>query len=236
MQFIGKDIVRFHCVYWPAMLLSAGIEPPRRFAVGGWLLVDSEKMSKTTGNVVKPLDLVDTVGVDGLRYYVLADTPYGNDGDFSRDGLIARYNADLANNLGNLTSRIATVVGSKCGGIGPAPIAGGVAQRIGAGDRRRSHRGVGRRRAASRPRSDVGADPGDERLPRIQRAVEGRARPRRRRRPRRRHRGVAHRHRARVAGDSGNGTDGSGSASACPVPSPTSASRATCCGAATPAG
>ncbi len=125
VQFIGKDIVRFHCVYWPAMLLSAGIEPPRRFAVGGWLLVDSEKMSKTTGNVVKPLDLVDTVGVDGLRYYVLADTPYGSDGDFSRDGLIARYNADLANNLGNLTSRIATVVGSKCGGIGPAPIAGG---------------------------------------------------------------------------------------------------------------
>jgi methionyl-tRNA synthetase len=82
-------------------------------------------MSKTTGNVVKPLDLVDTVGVDGLRYYVLADTPYGNDGDFSRDGLIGRYNADLANNLGNLMSRLATVVGSKCGGIGPAPRAGG---------------------------------------------------------------------------------------------------------------
>ena len=125
VQLIGKDIIRFHCVYWPAMLLSAGIEPPRRFAVGGWLLVDSEKMSKTTGNVVKPLDLVDTVGVDGLRYYVLADTPYGNDGDFTREGLIGRYNADLANNLGNLTSRIATVVGSKCGGIGPAPVADG---------------------------------------------------------------------------------------------------------------
>jgi methionyl-tRNA synthetase len=125
LQLIGKDIVRFHCVYWPAMLMSAGIEPPRRFAVGGWLLVDSEKMSKTTGNVVKPLDLVDTVGVDGLRYYVLADTPYGSDGDFTRDGLIGRYNADLANNLGNLTSRIATVVGAKCGGIGPAAVVGG---------------------------------------------------------------------------------------------------------------
>jgi methionyl-tRNA synthetase len=125
-HFIGKDIIRQHCVYWPAMLMSAGIEPPRGYAVGGWLLVDNEKMSKTTGNVVKPLDLVDTVGVDGLRYYVLADTPYGNDGDFSRDGLIGRYNADLANNLGNLLSRIATVVGSKCGGIGPAPVAGGV--------------------------------------------------------------------------------------------------------------
>ena len=205
VQLIGKDIIRFHCVYWPAMLLSAGIEPPRRFAVGGWLLVDSEKMSKTTGNVVKPLDLVDTVGVDGLRYYVLADTPYGNDGDFTRDGLIGRYNADLANNLGNLTSRIATVVGSKCGGIGPAPVAGGplseaaetaVAAAIG---------GVGRRRSAPRPRGDVVADPGDQRLPRGQRAVEGGARPRRRRRPRRRHRGAAHRHRARVAGDPGNG-------------------------------
>ncbi len=82
-------------------------------------------MSKTTGNVVKPLDMVDTVGVDGLRYYVLADTPYGNDGDFTVDGLIGRYNSDLANNLGNLTSRVATVVGSKCGGVGPAPSADG---------------------------------------------------------------------------------------------------------------
>ena len=121
VHFIGKDIIRFHCVYWPAMLMSAGIEPPRRYAVGGWLLVDNEKMSKSTGNVVKPLDLVDVVGVDGLRYYVLADTPYGNDGDFTLDGIVGRYNADLANNLGNLTSRVATVVGSKCGGHGPRP-------------------------------------------------------------------------------------------------------------------
>ena len=119
------------------MLLSAGIEPPRRFAVGGWLLVDSEKMSKTTGNVVKPLDLVDTVGVDGLRYYVLADTPYGNDGDFTREGLIGRYNADLANNLGNLTSRIATVVGSKCGGHRPSAGRRWAAERGGGSGRRR---------------------------------------------------------------------------------------------------
>jgi methionyl-tRNA synthetase len=78
-------------------------------------------MSKSTGNVVRPLDLVDTVGVDGFRYYVLADTPYGQDGDFSYEGLIGRYNADLANNLGNLASRVATVVVSKCDGKGPAP-------------------------------------------------------------------------------------------------------------------
>ncbi|CAN5660941.1 methionine--tRNA ligase [soil metagenome] len=120
-HLIGKDIIRHHCVYWPAMLLSAGIDPPRGWAVGGWLLAGGEKLSKTSGNAAKPLDLVDTVGVDGLRYYVLADTPYGQDGDFTYEGLIRRYNADLANNLGNLVARIATVVGTKCGGVGPAP-------------------------------------------------------------------------------------------------------------------
>ena len=120
-HLIGKDIIRFHCVYWPAMLMSAGLEPPRGWAVGGWLLVGGEKMSKTSGNVVNPLDLVDDIGVDGFRYYVLADTAYGNDGDFTWEGLVGRYNADLANNLGNLLSRVATVVAKKCGGLGTAP-------------------------------------------------------------------------------------------------------------------
>jgi methionyl-tRNA synthetase len=123
VHFIGKDIIRFHCVYWPAMLMSAGLEPPKRWAVGGWLLVGGEKMSKTTGNVVDPLDLVDDFGVDAFRYYVLADTVYGNDGDFTYEGFVARYNSDLANNLGNLVARIAAVVGKKCGGIGPSPAA-----------------------------------------------------------------------------------------------------------------
>ncbi len=120
-HLIGKDIIRFHNVYWPAMLMSAGIEPPRGWAVGGWLLVGGEKMSKTSGNVVNPLDLVDEIGVDGFRYYVLADTSYGNDGDFTYEGLISRYNSDLANNLGNLAARVATVVGKKCNGLGTAP-------------------------------------------------------------------------------------------------------------------
>jgi methionyl-tRNA synthetase len=120
-HLIGKDIIRHHCVYWPAMLLSAGIEPPRGWAVGGWLLSGGEKMSKTQGNVVNPLDLIDEFGVDGFRYYVLAETPYGQDGDFTYEGLTARYNADLANNLGNLVSRVATVVAKQCGGTGPAP-------------------------------------------------------------------------------------------------------------------
>ncbi len=120
-HLIGKDIVRQHCVYWPAMLMSAGVDLPKGWAIGGWLLVKGEKMSKTSGNVVNPLDLIDDVGLDGFRYYVLADTQYGNDGDFSYEGLVARYNADLANNFGNLAARVATVVGKKCGGLGTAP-------------------------------------------------------------------------------------------------------------------
>ena len=120
-HLIGKDIIRHHCVYWPAMLMSAGIEPPAGWGVGGWLLAGGEKMSKTSGNVVNPLELVDEIGLDGFRYYVLAETPYGSDGDFTYEGLIARYNSDLANNLGNLLQRVVTVVGKKCDGIGPAP-------------------------------------------------------------------------------------------------------------------
>ena len=120
-HLIGKDIVRQHCVYWPAMLMSAGIEPPKRWAIGGWLLVGGEKMSKTSGNVVNPLELIDDIGLDGFRYYVLAETAYGNDGDFTYEGLVGRYNSDLANNLGNLAARVATVVSKKCDGVGTAP-------------------------------------------------------------------------------------------------------------------
>jgi len=120
-HLIGKDIVRQHCVYWPAMLMSAGVEPPKVWAIGGWLLSGGEKMSKTAGNVVNPLDLIDDIGLDGFRYYVLADTAYGNDGDFTWEGLVGRYNSDLANNLGNLAARVATVVAKKCDGLGTAP-------------------------------------------------------------------------------------------------------------------
>ena len=88
------------------MLMSAGVEPPKGYAVGGWLLVGGEKMAKSGGNAVNPLELTDLVGVDGFRYYVLAETPYGSDGDFTVEGLVARYNSDLANNLGNLASRV----------------------------------------------------------------------------------------------------------------------------------
>jgi methionyl-tRNA synthetase len=118
---IGKDILRFHCVYWPAMLLAAGIDPPEQINVHGFLLVGGEKMSKTKLNQIAPADLVADFGVDGFRYHFLRDSPFGPDGDFSYERLVDRYNSDLANNLGNLLARVATVVAKKCGGVGPAP-------------------------------------------------------------------------------------------------------------------
>ncbi|HEY3000574.1 MAG TPA: methionine--tRNA ligase [Acidimicrobiales bacterium] len=120
-HLIGKDILRFHCVYWPAMLMAAGLDLPVDITVHGFLLVGGEKMSKTRLNQIAPADLVDEFGVDGFRYHFLRDTPVGPDGDFSYERMIDRYNGDLANNLGNLLSRVATVVARKCGGIGPAP-------------------------------------------------------------------------------------------------------------------
>jgi methionyl-tRNA synthetase len=120
-HLMGKDILRFHCVYWPAMCLAAGIEPPKKIAVHGFLLVGGEKMSKTSLNQIFPADLVADFGVDGFRYHFLRDNPFGPDGDFSYEGMVNRYNADLANNLGNLLARVATVVAKKCGGVGPAP-------------------------------------------------------------------------------------------------------------------
>jgi methionyl-tRNA synthetase len=122
-HLIGKDILRFHCVYWPAMCLAAGIEPPQKIGVHGFLLVGGEKMSKTRLNQIFPADLVADFGVDGFRYQFLRDNPFGPDGDFSYEGMVNRFNTDLANNLGNLLSRVATVVAKKCGGIGPAPSA-----------------------------------------------------------------------------------------------------------------
>ncbi len=118
---IGKDILRFHCVYWPALLLAAGLAPPKRISVHGFLLVGGEKMSKTSLNQIVPADLVEDFGVDGYRYHFLGATPFGPDGDFSYEGMVERYNSDLANNLGNLQSRVATVVGKKCDAVGPAP-------------------------------------------------------------------------------------------------------------------
>jgi methionyl-tRNA synthetase len=103
------------------MLMAAGEAPPAHLHVHGFLLVGGEKMSKTAFNQIAPADLVPEFGVDGYRYHFLRDQQFGPDGEFSYEGMVARYNADLANNLGNLLSRVATVVAKQCHGIGPAP-------------------------------------------------------------------------------------------------------------------
>ncbi|HEY4946412.1 MAG TPA: methionine--tRNA ligase [Acidimicrobiales bacterium] len=120
-HLIGKEIIRFHCVWWPAMCMAAGIDPPAHVQVHGWLLLGGEKMSNSSVNQISPADLSAEYGVDPVRYHLLRDIPFGSDGEFSAEGIAGRYNADLANNLGNLLSRVATVVGSKCGGTGPTP-------------------------------------------------------------------------------------------------------------------
>ena len=120
-HLIGKEILRFHCVWWPAMCMAAGIDPPGHIQVHGWLLLGGDKMSNSSVNRITPAELADEYGVDPLRYHLLRDVPLGSDGEFSAEGISARYNSDLANNLGNLLSRVATVVGKKCGGTGPAP-------------------------------------------------------------------------------------------------------------------
>jgi methionyl-tRNA synthetase len=103
------------------MLMAAGIDDLPRLRVHGYLLVGGEKMSKTRLNQIAPADLVADFGVDGYRYHFLRDNSCGPDGDFSYEGMVVRYNSDLANNLGNLLQRVSTVVGKKCAGIGPAP-------------------------------------------------------------------------------------------------------------------
>ncbi|MEE9417114.1 MAG: methionine--tRNA ligase [Acidimicrobiales bacterium] len=120
-HFLGKDILRFHGVYWPAMLLAAGVAELPQLHVHGFLLLGGEKMSKTGLNNVAPADLVADFGVDGFRYAMLRNHSFGPDSDFSYEGIVERYNTDLANNFGNLLSRVSTVVAKKCGGVGPAP-------------------------------------------------------------------------------------------------------------------
>ncbi len=120
-HIIGKDILRFHCVYWPAMLIAAGLQPPKEIHVHGYLLLGGKKLSKTGLTQIAPADLVADFGVDGFRYHFLRDVSFGPDSEFSYEGMVARYNSDLANTLGNLLSRVATVVAKKCDGIGPAP-------------------------------------------------------------------------------------------------------------------
>ncbi|HTZ99129.1 MAG TPA: methionine--tRNA ligase subunit beta, partial [Candidatus Aquilonibacter sp.] len=128
MHMIGKEIIRFHAVYWPAFLMAAELPLPKQIFAHGWLLFEQEKMSKSKGNVAYPEPIVKAfdevtganVGNDALRYYLLRETVFGQDGNFSREALITRYNADLANGLGNLANRTLTMIANYCGGTIPS--------------------------------------------------------------------------------------------------------------------
>jgi methionyl-tRNA synthetase len=125
VHVIGKDILRFHAVYWPTFLMSAGLPLPKRVVAHGWLLVDETKMSKSIGNVVDPIALVEKYGVDAVRYFFLREVNFGLDGSFSEEALINRINGDLANDYGNLLKRSLGMVGRYTGGLVPAPGEGG---------------------------------------------------------------------------------------------------------------
>ncbi len=119
VHLVGKDIIRFHTVYWPAFLMAAGLEPPRRVYATGWWTVRGEKMSKSLGNATPPSHLVETFGLDPVRFFLLREVPFGNDGDFSDEALIRRLNTELANDLGNLAQRTLSQIAKNLGGVLP---------------------------------------------------------------------------------------------------------------------
>jgi methionyl-tRNA synthetase len=118
-HLVGKEIVRQHALYWPAFLMSAGLPPPRRIIAHGWWLMGGAKMSKSAGNVARYQDYISIFGLDALRYFVMREMPLGADANFSDEGLLARFNADLANDLGNLVSRATTMIQRYCDGVVP---------------------------------------------------------------------------------------------------------------------
>ena len=119
IHIIGKDIVRFHAVYWPAFLMSAGIELPKRVFAHGFLFNRGEKMSKSVGNVVDPFALIEHYGLDQVRYFFLREVPFGQDGSYSHEAIVNRTNADLANDLGNLAQRSLSMIAKNCDGLVP---------------------------------------------------------------------------------------------------------------------
>jgi len=121
VHVIGKDIIRFHAVYWPAFLLSAGVPVPKRVYAHGFLFSRGEKMSKSIGNVVDPFHLADQYGVDQVRYFFLREVPFGQDGNYNHEAIVARINADLANDLGNLAQRSLSMISKQLGGVLPEP-------------------------------------------------------------------------------------------------------------------
>ena len=121
LHMVGKDILRFHAVYWPAFLMGAGLQPPKRVFAHGWWTNEGEKISKSVGNIIEPREIVETYGLDQVRYFLLREVPFGNDGDFSHRSMVSRINSELANDLGNLAQRSLSMIGRYCEGILPAP-------------------------------------------------------------------------------------------------------------------
>lgn len=114
VHMVGKDILRFHAVYWPAFLMAADIEPPKRVFAHGWWTNEGQKISKSVGNVIDPFEIVEEFGLDQVRYFLMREVPFGNDGDFSRTAMINRINSDLANDLGNLAQRSLSMIFKNC--------------------------------------------------------------------------------------------------------------------------
>ena len=121
LHMVGKDILRFHAVYWPAFLMGAGLEPPRRVFAHGWWTNEGQKISKSLGNVIEPNEIVARYGLDQVRYFLLREVPFGNDGDFSHRAVVNRINGELANDFGNLAQRVLSMVNRNCGAKLPEP-------------------------------------------------------------------------------------------------------------------
>ena len=175
VHLIGKDILRFHAVYWPAMLMARRVEPPDQVWAHGFLTVGGQKMSKTNATGIHPFELTEHFGVDSYRYYFMREIQFGQDGSFSWESMVDRHNADLANGLGNLASRILAMLGSSFDGVVPEPGAEGVEDDLPAliaGRRasvRRAHVGA---RALPGARRGLGGRGAGQRLPRRAPAVE----------------------------------------------------------------
>ena len=129
LHLVGKDILRFHAILWPAFLMAAELPVPHRVFAHGWWTVEGEKMSKSLGNAISPVALAEEFGLDALRYFLLREVPFGNDGDFARRALIVRLNSELANDLGNLAQRVLSLIAKNCGGRLPAVTAPTAADR-----------------------------------------------------------------------------------------------------------
>jgi len=121
LHMVGKDILRFHAIYWPAFLMAADLPPPRRVFAHGWWTNEGQKISKSLGNIIDPLQLVERYGLDAVRYFLLREIPFGGDGDFSHRAMVGRMNGDLANDFGNLAQRVLSMINKNCGAVLPTP-------------------------------------------------------------------------------------------------------------------